>query len=95
MTRRGRNEEFVEVAKDGCAFRGVIRPTGPKGEYKTVLMYVAVASSLEAHDDRGVITADCCTPEELSDELDVLKCDLDWVYRGLQRKLKKLRRTGK
>ena len=90
----GSHNEFQEVAKLGGAFRGVIHPTGPRREYKTVLMYVAVSSSHEAHEDKGLITPDCVTLGELRGQIDKLKDDLEWLYKELEQKLWQTRRPA-
>jgi hypothetical protein len=83
---------LLKVAKPGRTFRGVLIPTGPSGEAKTVMMYVALASRMEAYGDKDVLTADCVTLGELREQIDNLKDDLEWVYKGMERIMKKEQR---
>lgn len=80
--------EFEEIAKVGRTFRGVMRPTGPSGEWKTVLMYVAVAQQTEHYGDEGIVTPECTSLVELKEAIQKLKSDLAWVCQGLEGKMR-------
>lgn len=81
-----------EVADRGRTFRGVVAPTGPDGNPKTVNMYIAVAFTTERDNDKDIVTPDCTTLRQLREAIDKLKSDLDWVYQGLERNLAKMRK---
>ncbi len=84
--------EREDIRGRGRTFRGVIVPTGPSGQAKTVIMYVMPERTMSRYGDNAVITPDCVSLRELREEIDKFKADLDWLYEKAELRLKKMLR---
>jgi len=58
-------------------------------------MYIAAATIMENYGDTGILTASCVTLKELREAIDRLKDDLEWVYKGMERRRKKQQAESK
>lgn len=87
--------EVTEISDRAHKFWGVIIPTGPSGQYKSVKMYVALAESTSSKIDgkivEKIVTTDCATVQELHQQIDKLKKDLDWLHEKMEQKLQQAR----
>ena len=93
--KRDPGNQVREVKLLGRAFRGVVLPSGPEGSTKTVIMYVAVAESSGNQRDKGILTPECVTLDELRGEIGKLKADLEWLYDSMAKARKSQQREPK
>ncbi|RJP24483.1 MAG: hypothetical protein C4520_03975 [Candidatus Abyssobacteria bacterium SURF_5] len=85
----------VVVGKDGGRLLGVIIPTGPNGEYKTVHMFIeALTSSIDGLDAK-LISPSCVNLKELQYQIDRFKHELDCIAKETEKKLQELQKPYK